>query len=349
LDAGQLKESLTLNDMIDLLHDLGADPSHPKNNEVNCRTICHHGNKKKLVYYHDSRSFTCFTDNCGRGFDIYVLIERIHNIDFTSAFRYVAGKFGVDTSGESFITGDKVDTSFIKKFNKVEEKYEINDIPKTLLNNYYDLQHKDWINDGISIRSMKKFNILYSIWENKIIIPHFDVDNRLLGIRGRALNQSEVDEGRKYMPVYLKGSVRKHLTGANIYGVNRTKEDIKRHKTIVLFESEKSVMQLDTMFPDRSIGGAISGSYLNPYQVKILHDLGVENVVIGTDKEFEEVGSIEELFYKKKIKSGFIDKLLPYFRVSILWDQQNLLELKDAPTDKGKETFLKLWENRIYI
>ena len=27
----------------------------------------------------------------------------------------------------------------------------------------------------------------------------------------------------------------------------------------------------------------------------------------------------------------------------------NLLDLKDSPTDKGKETFKKLYENRIFL
>jgi hypothetical protein len=348
LDAGQLKEMLTMSDIVDLLHEIGAEPSVPKGNEVYCRTICHGGNKKKLVYYHDSKTFTCFTDSCGRGFDIYVLIEKIYNIDFSAAFRYVAGKFGVDTE-VNFSNVDAVDTSFIRKFDIDEEKYILNELPKSLLNSYYDLQHKSWVEDGISIKTMKKFNILFSIRENKIIIPHFDLEDRLLGIRGRALNLDEIEAGRKYMPVYLKGEVRKHPTGGNIYGINRTKKDIIRHKTIILFESEKGPQQLDTMLPEMSIGGAISGSYLTDEQIKIIHSLGIENVVIGMDKEFEEVRTVDELFHKKKIKSGFIDKLVPYFRVSILWDTTNLLDLKDAPTDKGKEVFTELWNNRIYI
>ena len=43
----------------------------------------------------------------------------------------------------------------------------------------------EWIEDGISYEIMKVYNILYSISRNKIVIPHYDAENNLIGIRGR--------------------------------------------------------------------------------------------------------------------------------------------------------------------
>lgn len=345
MDAGQLKNNLSLNDILDLLHEVGAEPIS-RGNQIACRTVCHGGHKHKLIYYHESKTFTCFTGDCGHGFDVYILLQKIYGLSFTEAYRYLAGKFNINMS----FNYDRVDVDFIKKFENNKKPIVNNEIPKTLLNRYYNFYHKLWVEDGISIETMRKFNIMFSIKENKIIIPHFDTENRLIGVRGRALNEEEIEAGRKYMPVYHpKGGVLKHLTGGNIYGLNVTKESISKNKTIILFESEKGPQQLDTMLPEMSIGGGISGSYLTDEQVKILKDLDVENVVLGLDKEFTENGTAEELFYKRKIKSGFIDKLLPYFHVQILWDTENLLDYKSAPTDHGKETFIKLWKNRIFI
>lgn len=347
MDASQLKELLNKQDIFDLLVELGGEPKYV-NDLIYSKTICHGGQKHKLIYYPNTNQFYCFTD-CQCSYDIFSLIQKIYDIDFPTAFRYVAGKFGIDTTNLNYSHADAVDTSFIRKFQKKTPQYIINEIPKTLLNSYYNLYHHSWIEDGISIETMKKFSIMFSIKENKIIIPHFDLDGRLLGVRGRSLNLEEIEAGKKYMPVFLKGEVRKHPTGANIYGLHVTKELIIRHKTIILFESEKSVMQLDTMLPEMSIGGAISGSSLTNEQIKILLSLGVEHVVLGLDKEFEKNEAQEELFYKQKIRSGFIDKLLPYFHVSVLWDTKNLLNLKDSPTDRGKDTFLELWNNKIHI
>ena len=346
MNAAELKELLTADDIIDLLHELNADPIR-KGNEIHCRTICHHGNKRKLIYYIDSKTFSCFTDSCGHGIDLYILLGKVFNINFPSAFHYVCRKFNISSSGE-YVSADYVDTKFIKKFKKKETQYILNEIPMNLLNGFYKIFHKTWIEDGISIKTMLKFNIMFSIRENKIIIPHFDIDNRLLGIRGRALNEDEIEAGKKYMPIYHpKNGVLKHPTGGNIYGLNVTKDKVKEYKTIILFESEKGPQQLDSMFPDMSIGGGISGSYLTDEQIKILLSLNIDNVVLALDKEWSN--NEEEEFYKQKIKSGFIDKLLPYFRVQIMWDTDDLLDYKDAPTDKGIEVFKKLWNNKIHI
>ena len=48
-------------------------------------------------------------------------------------------------------------------------------------------------------------------------------------------------------------------------------------------------------------------------------------------------------------KDKIIDKLSPFVSVSVLWDSTNLLGYKDSPTDRGKETLLKLMENKIYV
>ena len=36
-------------------------------------------------------------------------------------------------------------------------------------------------------------------------------------------------------------------------------------------------------------------------------------------------------------------------RCSILFDRQNLLNLKDSPTDRGKETLFKLLDDKITV
>ena len=35
--------------------------------------------------------------------------------------------------------------------------------------------------------------------------------------------------------------------------------------------------------------------------------------------------------------------------VTVLWDVNGLLNYKDSPTDKGKETLLQLMDNKIYV
>lgn len=346
MDANEVKQILSDNDLISLLNDLGAEPQRMGNN-IHCKTICHSGHKHKLIYFGDSRMFRCFTDSCG-SMDIYGLVGRVMDLDFYNSFKYVCMKFGISYQG-GFAESDRIDTSFFQKFKKQKEKINLKKLNKNILNSYWNLYHQSWIDDGISVSSMKKFGIKFSISDNQIIIPHYDIDGNLIGVRARNLNPELVEDGKKYMPVYWKKEVLKHPTGAALYGLNVTKESIEQCKTVILFESEKSVLQLDTMLPDMSIGVCLSGSNMTYHQLDILKTLNVDEVIIALDKEFEEVGSPEEKFYAQKITNVFIDKLSPYYRTSVIRDTEGLLDLKDSPTDKGLKVFSKLFEQRIVV
>jgi len=347
MNAAQVKETLSDQDIFSLLVEFGGDPTW--NGVIVSRTCCHnpsHEGKHKLVYYHESKTFHCYT-GCGT-MDIFGLVQKKMDLDFYGSFKYVCLKFGISSDSSSF-SSNKIDTSYFEKFKKKEETISLDKLPDSILNSYYDLYHDTWLKDGISIRSMKKFGIKFNILDNQIIIPHRDMNGGLIGVRARNLKQEVVDSGKKYMPVYWKRKVLKHPTGAALYGLDKTKDFIEKYKTVILFESEKSVLQLDSMFPDHSIGVCISGSSMTNYQLNILKKLDIDEVVIALDKEFKEIGSDEEKFYAKKIEDVFGNKLTPYFKVSVLWDTDNLLEEKDSPTDKGPEIFQTLFKNRIFI
>lgn len=347
MDANSIKSVIGENDLLSLLTDLGAEPI-PQGNNIVCKTVCHGGHKHKLVYYSDSKKFKCFTDNCG-GFDIYGLIGKVLELDFYESFIYLCNKLGISYKYDSSQIDERVDVSYFKKFKKQKYTINLSTLDENILRTYDDLYHEEWINDGISIRSMKKFNIKFSILDNQIIIPHYNEFGQLIGVRARNLNKDLVEDGKKYMPVFRKGEFLKHPTGAALYGLDKNIENIKKIKKIILFESEKSVLQLDTFLPSLSIGVCLSGSSLTPYQIEILKTLDIDEVIVGLDKEYDEIGSQEEKFYAQKIQAVFGDKLIPYFKVSVLWDQKNLLDKKDSPTDKGIEVFDQLLKTRIFL
>ena len=347
MNAAQVKETLSDQDIFSLLVEFGGDPTW--NGVIVSRTCCHnsaHEGKHKLVYYHESKTFHCYT-GCGT-MDIFGLVQKKMDLDFYGSFKYICLKFGISSDSSRF-SSNKIDTSYFEKFKKKEETISLDKLPDSILNSYYDLYHDTWLKDGISIRSMKKFGIKFNILDNQIIIPHRDMNGSLIGVRARNLKQEVVDSGKKYMPVYWKRKVLKHPTGAALYGLDKTKNFIEKYKTVILFESEKSVLQLDSMFPDHSIGVCISGSSMTNHQLNILKKLDIDEVVIALDKEFKEIGSDEEKFYAKKIEDVFANKTTPYWRTSVIWDTENLLEEKSSPTDHGAETFVKLFKNRIFI
>lgn len=350
MDAKTIVDMLSDRDIFDLLVDLGADPIS-RGNGFECTTVCHHGTKRKLSYFKDSKSFHCWT-NCGH-MSIFDLVSNSKEIEFIDALRFIKKKYNLRDDGNHFegfeiYRDENPGEEILKKLKKVEEQ-DFEALDENLLQDYYPYYHKLWIDDGISINSMRKFGIRYDILGNQIIIPHYDKNHKLIGVRGRNLNKDRLEAGQKYMPIYHGGKVLKHLTGANLFGLDMNKDKIKELKMAILFESEKSVLQLDSMFPDQSIGLCVSGSSLTVYQLEILKKLEIEEIVIAVDKEFNNIGDEDEKLYASKIEKVFKNKLSPYFRVSVLWDMNNALNLKDSPTDRGKDTFLQLLQNKIYI
>lgn len=340
-------ETLNDNDIFDILVDLDADPIMEVNC-IKCRTVCHHGansGSHKLYYYFNNKSWICYTEHCKIG-NIFNLIMRVKDCEFGEAYRYVCDKFNLKTNGE---VEETLDLKIFDKYKKKDEKYEYKEVDKRALNVYYPFYHQSWLDDNITIEAMKKHNILFNIKDNRIIIPHYNMNGKLIGIRRRNLKQEEIDKG-KYCPEVWNGKVYSHSLGNNIYGLeNKTEEDYSK-RILILFEAEKSVMQLEG-YKLGLVGGALCGSNLTKGQyniiIKLINKYDIREVVIGLDKEYLEDGDDLSVFYQEKIKVNMIDKLVPYVDVSVLWDNNNLLDYKDSPTDKGKEIFIEMMKNRV--
>ena len=350
MKAKDIVETLSEQDIFNLLDHLGAEPVM-FSNHISAKTICHpDGKSHKLWYWFKVKRFECFTE-CGKIGNVFQFIMHLFDMEFGDAFKYIVDYFNINTEREGEIE-EVADTSFFNKFKRKDEIEILKPINKKILNHYYDIYSPCWTNDGISIETMKDFHIKFSIADHQIIIPHYDENNRLVGVRCRNLNEDQA-EHNKYMPVYYKGKYLSHSTGALLYGLNFNKRYIKRNKTIILFEAEKSVMQLRTFDKDHSVGVALSGSNLTFTQIKILLNIitkyDIEEVIIALDKEYKDVGDMEYQYYQEKINEVFIKHLTNYVDVSIIWDIENKIGYKESPTDRGKETWDYLYENRIRI
>ena len=208
---------------------------------------------------------------------------------------------------------------------------------------------EEWIKEGISVKTMKKYNILYSTWQQKIIIPHFDINNQLIGVRGRSLINEDIELFGKYTPFKIGRKFYNHSLGMNLFGLNHNIKTIQKKRKIMLVEAEKSVLQTDTMFGEDNFTVALCGSNLTDYQKGLILMLGVREVIIALDKQYEIIDSDECKKWAKHIKDKIIDKLSPFVTVSVLWDTNDLLRYKDSPTDRGKEILIQLMENKIYV
>lgn len=339
LMLNQIKQNLTDVDIILLLQTLGSSKYINNYDHIIFQTICHGGDSLKLYYYKNTKSFFCYT-SCN-AFDVFELVSKVKSIDLSDSIKYIKSFFHI--SNDIYIP---------KGFGIMDYEFENEDIEipvienKNILNNFMDYYCVEWLNEGISIETMKKYNIKYFLHQHKIVIPHYNSDGELIGIRGRALLQTDIDNGKKYMPIYLKNKIYSHSLRHNLYGLNINRNAIMKNKKCVIFESEKSVLKADTFYQENNYTVAIGGSNLSKFHIDLLLKLGVEKIIIAFDRQFQDVGDIEYGFWKSKINK-IIDKFSEMINIDIIWDINMLTNYKDSPIDSSKQIFEHLYKNKM--
>ena len=339
LDEDKIKQLL---DKLDI-------PWQDKGSHLICKTACHNIDLDeaswKLYYYKNNKFFYCYS-SC-QGMSIFKFLKHYYETRQIE-YDWYQDIYEVVRDCSNF---KGVDGFVVEKYKSLRDRYEVKRKEKELpqymphvLDCFIQTYPQEWLDDGISKKTMDRFNISYSISQNKIIIPHYDILGRLVGIRGRALNDWEVENIGKYAPIQVEGVWYKHPLSMNLYGLDRTYMDIRRNGVCYLFESEKSVLQMDG-FSIPNCSTAVCGSNFNKYQLNILMKFcAPSEIVICFDKE--ELPGEEKYFNKLW---NICQKYKQYCNFSFIYDREGLLNLKDSPTDKGEEVFLQLLKKRVRV
>lgn len=341
-------ENLNTEKVIQLMTTLGADDYIEKPGYVVFPTICHNedasGASMKLYYYENSHLFLCYTQ-CGamtifQFLKIYYETRGIEYDWYNDIYQVI-----LDCSNFNIFDNFKS-----PKYQSKRSQYHYQEIPKLptypngLLDCFIKFYPPEWLSDRISKATMDKFNIRFSPIQNKIIIPHYNTDGELIGIRGRALNEWEIENVGKYLPVQIENKWYSHPLSLNLYGLNFNKKNIKEKRICYIFESEKSVMQCDDFQMD-NCAVAVCGSQLNKWQIKILmKECHPQEIVICFDKEEQPPA---ELYFNKLYE--LCNKYKNYADFSFIYDREKLLDMKDSPSDKGEEVFRKLLSKRVRV
>lgn len=267
MNCYDLLNQLSPKDIIDLMTKLGAERYKETKDAILFPTICHNVDSNeaslKLYYYKDTHLFYCYTED--GPMSIFRFMEQYYETR-QMEYDWFEDIYSVLFSISSTSPSVKTDNSFQSLKDKFEKRQTqvLPELPSGILDVFTKHYPIEWLKDGINKEAMDKFGILYSISQNKIVIPHYDINNRLIGIRGRALNEWEVENFGKYMPMKIEKTWCSHPLSLNLYGLNKTKENIKKYGICYLFESEKSVLQLEG-FSIPNCGAAVCGSNFNKY------------------------------------------------------------------------------------
>ena len=350
-----LRQELTDEMLKDILLQFDVEPYEETSDYIVFPTCCHNltGGSPKLYYYKDSKLFHCFTE-CNDTFDIFTLLQRMYKLrgqDITLREAVSVCDLNVDEPlNVEAHDNSAEDIRYMQTLNnrKLMTPLTFKTYDAKVLNNYsFDyIGLMPWIQEGISIEALQKFNIRYDKKRDAIIIPNFNYSGDLIGLRARFFREEDIAKG-KYRPVYDNGILYNHPTGVTFYGIYENKEAISRKHIAVIFEGEKSVLHYGSIYgANNNIALATLGQNITRNHIQALLMLKVSDVILAYDTDYEDYKQLA-VVEQKYIEKAKI--LAPYFNVSILMDYDFLLPYKSSPIDGGRDNFEKILKNRRII
>ena len=311
-----------------ILNELGCENIKPlKGCEI--RWGSHNGSKINV----ETLSYASFSHN-HKG-DIITMVSMLKGVDLGQAIKWLAKELNL-----SYEYSERVEVvlpfgGFFKQYSKVKD----NDItpPKTYsierLKEYTGRLNTLWLEDDISLQTQELFDIGLDFETNRIAIGWKDVNSELVGIMGRLNKKELTDKDTKYLPIipFNKSKV--------LYGLDVNYSNILDNGTIIIVESEKSVLRGYELGYRNIV--ALGGNNISERQAALIKSLCV-NVVISLDEGIELTHSIEQA-KKCKIEN-------PFFSNEVYVMEVDDLPKKHSVFDMNKEVIDNYLKNKlIYI
>lgn len=285
-------------------------------------------NPTSMVLNLDTLSFHCFSTN-SKG-NLYTLIMQRKDMNFPNALKWAADYAGLDKEEYDIDIRLPFGGFFQGLVREISEpEFSMKTYDKSELDEYKGFYNTMFLKDGISFESQEKFNIGYDALSNRVTIPIYSLDNKLIGIMGRYNGKCEKEE--RWLPII---PCSRSLT---VYGFNENYQSIQEKGMTVIFESEKSVMQCHSF--GCNIALATSGCHISDTQSKHIKSMFLTKIILAYDEGLSEEDIIAEA---EKLK---MDNQIYKNQVGYIYDREHkyLPEgSKASPSDLGKEVFSKL-------
>ena len=357
-----LYERMTLDDYEIIMRRLGANKRGDRYN-----TICHNinGGGYNLAFNKETRSFCCFSE-CSCSYSLLSLIKKRRELlgepcSTYQSLKWLCNELGIEFNFKEEV--QQVNTNIYKwqnsllKYTKNKNKnIELRVYNKKILNYFPKIYHTDWIDYGISEEVLDKYNIGWYNYKQQITIPCYRQNGDLIGIRVRNMNP-EIDI--KYIPLQLlDGTEFNFPTNEVFYGENFNWTNVQRTKSVILVESEKTVMKYESWYGAKNnICLGLYGSVLSNAKLKKLLSWNCETFYICLDSDFEsieysnndeKITSYEK--FEKKVMNIY-NKLKPYAKsVYVIYNNLGFENCyKYSITDYTREQFEKIWNNKEKI
>lgn len=281
----------------------------------------------------DENFFYCFS--CHRGGDIFAFMQEYEDLTFDEAVEKGMALAGID--GKKLCKSDSM--VWLKRLRKQKKnkkgnvEHEI--LSESVLNSFKKQPAEEWIEEGIPSNVQKFFEIQIDEKSDRIIYPVRDELGHLINVKGRTRKPDYKIRGiNKYINYYPVEEL------DYLQSLDKLKNKILAKGEVIVFESIKSTMKAFSWGYKNSVSA--ESHNLKKEQIRKLIKMGVD-VVLAYDSDVD--------YWEPDIRKQ-IETLKQFTNVYIIEDRNKLLggaEAKNAPVDKGREVWEKLYEEKRKI
>jgi len=216
----------------------------------------------------------------------------------------------------------QVDNTHIKKELKTRQCAELDAYPRAF--------SMMFLKDHISLSAQMEFDIRYDFESNRIVIPIYSPAGELIGAKGRA-NFPVTSTDAKYL--YLLPCA----ASETLYGLSHNRDALK-NQTVIICESEKSVMQAFSYGRRDFVG--IGSNHLSETQCALIASLTPRNIVLALDQGLD-----------KRVIEENVENLLPVakrqYSKLYIWEPSAGIPEKASLTDMGQEELERILKEEI--
>lgn len=279
-----------------------------------------------------------FCRSCHKGGNIINWMMTYEGKSFNEAVDGVSNLTGTDI--KSLKSCDTL--KFFKSLSRMKAKSDHEQIEREILpESYMDRFKKaapiEWVEEGIDPMVMKEYEICIDESSNRICYPIYDVNDQLIGVKGRTRFK-----GFKEMKISKYMNYSKIKTMNSFVGLKQNRKEILSLGSVILFEGIKSGLKLSTWgFPNNWL--SVETSRINEEQVKLLLSMRLKEITVAFDRDvdYKDIKKCTTMLrrftnvYVVRDKYREKDRLLPGD--------------KDSPVDAGKEVWETLYNERRKI
>ena len=280
-----------------------------------------------------SLQFFCFSTNT-KG-NLFTLVMDKMGFSFPKALTFVANIVGFKDSANfriSYPFG-----GFYKNLIKEPEQpsEDIKTYPMSTLDQYERCVNLQFLKDGIDLKTQEIFKLGIDRESNRISIPEFTISGELCGIMGRSLDPKCKHEER-WLPLIPCSRAK------TLYGYHLNYKRIIEKQTLILFESEKAVMQCWSF--GSNVALSTCGCRIHDFQVSHIRSLMIPKIIIAFDE------GLEEEFVREEAKKVLENNSIIHNKVGYIWDADGDIiprGSKNNAADLGKARYAELLKTKV--